>query len=104
MTITTRKHKSKSGKEYYELVDVRRVKGKVVTRYVGYLGKNLNSKVELTGKHIFLYVERLLSAEISDSDIRDILKKIGIDCDISPITKIVLENDRKLGKAFLRIK
>ncbi|WP_290704793.1 hypothetical protein [Ferroplasma sp. Type II] len=46
----------------------------------------------------------MLSAEISDSDIRDILKKIGIDCDISPITKIVLENDRKLGKAFLRIK
>ena len=25
-------------------------------------------------------MERLLSAEISDSDIRDILKKIGIDC------------------------
>ena len=35
MTITTRKHKSKSGKEYYELVDVRRVKGKVVTRKLG---------------------------------------------------------------------
>ena len=104
MTITTRKHKSKSGKEYYELVDVRRVKGKVVTRYVGYLGKNPNSKIELTGKDILPYVERLLSAEISDSDIRNILKKIGIDCDISPITKIVLENDRKLGKAFLRIK
>ncbi|MHB1440896.1 MAG: hypothetical protein ACYCSO_09800 [Cuniculiplasma sp.] len=104
MTITTRKHKSKNGKEYYELVDVRRVKGKVVTKYVGYLGKSPGSKVELTGKDIFPYVERLLDAEIPDSDIRDILKKIGIDCDISPITKIILESDRKLGKTFLRIK
>jgi hypothetical protein len=83
---------------------VRRVKGKVVTKYVGYLGKSPGSKVELTGKDIFPYVERLLDAEIPDSDIRDILKKIGIDCDISPITKIILESDRKLGKTFLRIK
>ncbi|MCL4311272.1 MAG: hypothetical protein M1462_02445 [Candidatus Thermoplasmatota archaeon] len=70
--------------------------------YVGYLGESPRSKIELTGTYIFPYVERLLSVEISD--IRDILKKIGIDCDISPITKTVLENDRKLGKAFLRIK
>ncbi len=83
---------------------MRRVKGKVVTKYVGYLGKSPGSKVELTGKDIFPYVERLLDAEIPDSDIRDILKKIGIDCDISPITKIILESDRKLGKTFLRIK
>ena len=46
----------------------------------------------------------LLNVEISDSEIMDILKKIGIDCDISPITKIILENDRKLGKIFMRIK
>ena len=83
---------------------MRRVKGKVVTKYVGYLGKSPGSKVELTGKDIFPYVERLLDAEIPDSDIRDILKKIGIECDISPITKIILESDRKLGKTFLRIK
>ena len=83
---------------------MRRVKGKVVTKYVGYLGKSPGSKVELTGKDIFPYVERLLDAEIPDSDIRDILKKIGIECDISPITRIILENDRKLGKTFLRIK
>ena len=91
MTIIPRKVKRKHG-EYWELVDVKRVNGKIVQKYVGYLGKNPNSKIELTGKDIFPYVERLLSAEISDSDIRDILKKIGIDCDISPITKIVLEN------------
>ena len=75
-----------------------------MTKYVGYLGKSPGSKVELTGKDIFPYVERLLDAEIPDSDIRDILKKIGIECDISPITRIILENDRKLGKTFLRIK
>ena len=49
-------------------------------------------------------MERLLNVEISDSEIMDLLKKIGIDCDISPITKIILENDRKLGKTFMRIK
>jgi hypothetical protein len=80
------------------------MKGKVVTMYAGYLGESPRSKIELTGKDIFPYVERLVSAEISDFNMRDILKKIGVDCDISPITKIVLENDRKLGKAFLRIK
>lgn len=31
------------------------------------------------------------------------MRKLGIDADISPITKIVLENDRKLKKIFLRI-
>ena len=49
---------------------MRRVKGKVVTKYVGYLGKSPGSKVELTGKDIFPYVERLLDVEIPDSDIR----------------------------------
>ena len=103
MTVIPRKVKRKHG-EYWELVDVKRVNGKVVQKYVGYLGKNPGSKVDLTGKEILPYVERLLDIEISDSEIRDILKKIGIDCDISPITKIVLENDRKLGKTFLRLK
>ena len=30
------------------------------------------------------------------------LKKIGIECGISPKTKIVPENDRKLSRTFLR--
>ncbi len=42
------------------------------------------------------YLERLLGTEISDAGIVDILRENGIDCDISPITKMVLENDRKL--------
>ncbi|HIH59803.1 MAG TPA: hypothetical protein HA289_01320, partial [Ferroplasma sp.] len=56
------------------------MKGKVVTMYAGYLGESPRSKIELTGKDIFPYVERLVSAEISDFNMRDILKKIGIDC------------------------
>lgn len=31
------------------------------------------------------------------------LKKFGIDPDITLINRIVLENNRKLGKVFLRI-
>jgi hypothetical protein len=49
-------------------------------------------------------LERLLDIEISDAEIYDTLRKIGIDCDISPITEIVLENDRDLGKTFIRLK
>ncbi len=45
-------------------------------------------------------MERLLDAEILDSEIIDILKKIGIECGISPITKIIFENNRKLGKSI----
>ena len=58
----------------------------------------------IIGSRYMPYVERLLDIEITDVEIKDILKKIGIDCDISPITKIVLENDRKLKKTFLRLK
>lgn len=31
-------------------------------------------------------------------------KRIGIDCDLSPVKKIVLVNDRKRGKIFMRVK
>ncbi len=34
----------------------------------------------------------------------DILKKIWINFDISPITKIVIENDRKMKTTLLRIR
>ena len=104
MSITVRKEKRENGKEYYKLYESRRVNGKPVTKYIGYLGKNPGSKSEITGNEMLPYVERLLDIEISDAEIGDILRKIGIDCDISPITKIVLENNRKLMKTFLRLK
>ena len=59
---------------------------------------HVNSQVSLP------YVTRLMDLEITDAGIHDVLKKIGIDSDIKPITKIVLENDRKLKKTFLRIR
>ena len=103
MTVIPRKVKRKHG-EYWELVDERRVNGKVVQKYVGYLGKDPKSKVEVTYGDILPYVNRLMDLEITDTEIHEILKKIGIDSDITPITKLVLENDRKLKKTFLRIK
>ena len=103
MTIIPQKVNRK-GHEYYELVDVKWVNGRTVHKYVGYLGKDLSSKREIAFGEILPYVTRLMDLEISDSGMRDVLKKIGIDTDITPITKIVLENDRKLKKTFLRIK
>ena len=45
-----------------------------------------------------------MDLEITDTEIHEILKKIGIDAARAPITEIVLENDRKLKKVFLRFK
>lgn len=104
MTIIPVKRKSKSGNVYYNLVDEKRVNGKVVQKYAGYLGKNLNSKKELEPGDILPYITRLLNRGISQEDIGSILKKIGIDYDAWPITKIIIENDLKLKKIFLRLK
>lgn len=104
MTLIAKKVKRKDGKTYYSLVDQKRINGKVVQKYVGYLGKSPNAKKEITFGDVLPYVQRLMDVEATNADIRRILSKLGIDVDISPITKIVLENDRKLKKIFLRIK
>ena len=98
VTIIPKKNNTKNGSSYHKLVDVKRVNGKVVQKYVGYLGKSPNSKNEITGKDI------LLDVGMSDVEIKEILKNIGMDCDILPITKIVMENDGKLKNTFLRLK
>ncbi len=103
MTLTINKVK-KNGHAYYTLIDQKRVNGKLVRKYVGYLGKNPRSKGEISYGDLMQYVERMMRVEITDSEIHDILKKLGMDVDISPITKIVLENDRNLKKTFIRIK
>ena len=69
------------------------MKGKTVQKYVGYLGKNPKSKNEITPEDISPYVEMLLNKGISHEEIDRILKKIGIDYDAWPITKIIIEND-----------
>ena len=105
MTLVVKKVTRKGNdRVYYSLVDEKRVNGKVVQKYVGYLGKDPKSKSEITFGDILPYVTRLMDLEITDAGIHDVLKKIGIDSDIKPITKIVLENDRKLKKTFLRIR
>ena len=73
-------------------------------KYVGYLGKSLNSKTEIEPEVIIQYVSRLLKKGISQEEIDQILKKIGIEYDAWPVTKIIIENDLKLQKVFLKLK
>ena len=103
MTVIPRKVKREHG-EYWELVDEKRVNGKVVQKYVGYLGKSPNSKTEIEPEEIAKYILRLVNKGISQEEIDEILKKIGIDYDAWPITKIIIENDLKMKKVFLRLK
>ena len=103
MTVIPRKVRRKHG-EYWELVDVKRVNGKVVQKYAGYLGKSLNSKNEIEPEEILKYISRLLKKGISQEEMDEILKKIGIEYDAWPITKIIIENDLKLKKVFLKLK
>ena len=103
MTLIPHKVK-RNGHEYYELVDERWVNGKPVIKYAGYLGKSLNSKTEVDPEQIVKYVSRLLKKGISQEEIDEILKKIGIDYDAWPITKIIIENDLKMNKVFLKLK
>ncbi|MGC8630704.1 MAG: hypothetical protein ACP5T1_06965, partial [Thermoplasmata archaeon] len=100
MTIVVRKKKNKNGKEYYDMVDVRRVNGNVKIKYVGYLGKTPDSKKEIELGQVLPYLTRLLSKGISQEEIREILHKIGINYDLTPITRIIIENDLKLKKTF----
>ena len=104
MTIIPVKTKSVSGNVYYNLVDEKRVNGKVVQKYVGYLGKSLNSRNEIEPEEILKYVSRLLKKGISQEEMDEILKKIRIEYDAWPITKIIIENDLKLKKVFLKLK
>ena len=104
MTIVLKKIKRPNGKEYYNLVDVRRVNGRVVTKYVGYLGKSPKSIQELTPEQLLPYVRRLIDTELTDVEMQRILKKMGVETDVWPITKIIIENDMKLKKLLLRFK
>ena len=103
MTVIPRKVRKEHG-EYWELVDVKRVNGKVVQKYAGYLGKSLNSMNEIEPEEILKYISRLLKKGISQEEMDEILKKIGIEYDAWPITKIIIENDLKLKKVFLKLK
>ena len=103
MTLVPHKVNRK-GHEYYELVEEKWVNGKVVQKYAGYLGKSPNSRKEIEPAEIMKYLERLLKKGISQEEIGEILKKMGINYDAWPITNIVIENNLKLQKIFLKLK
>ncbi|EQD77250.1 hypothetical protein B1B_01166 [mine drainage metagenome] len=104
MAILPKRIKRPNGREYWNLVEVKRVRGKVVTKYLGYLGKTPYSKQELDPELLLPFVARLLRQNLTDIEVVEILKKMGVRMDVWPITKILLENDRHLGKLFLRLK
>ena len=103
MTVIPHRVK-RNGKEYYELIDVKRVRGKTVQKYIGYLGKSPNSRKEIEPEIVLQYLQRLLKKGVSQEDIDRILRSLGIEYDAWPVTKIIIENDLKLQKVFLRLK
>ncbi len=104
MTLVVKRIKTQGDSSYYKLVDEKRVNGKVVTKYVGYLGKSPKSIQELTPELLLPYVQRLLDIELTDVDMARILKKMGVETDVWPITRIIIENDRRLKKLLLRFR
>lgn len=104
MGITVRKEKRTNGAVYYKAYDVKRVKGKIVQKYVGYIGKSPNSTKEVEPDVLLQYIERLIKKKVSQEDINSILKKMGIEYDAWPVTKIIIENDLRLNKLFLKLK
>lgn len=103
MTLIPHKVK-RNGHEYYELVDERWVNGKPVIKYAGYLGKSPYSKTEVDPEQIVKYVSSLLKKGISQEETDEVLKKIGIDYDAWPLMKIIIVNDLKMNKVFLKLK
>ena len=104
MTLVVKRIKSQGDSSYYKLVDEKRVNGKVVTKSVGYLGKTPKSIQELTPEQLLPYVQRLLDIELTDVDMARILKKMGVETDVWPITRIIIENDRRLKKLLLKFR
>ncbi len=104
MGITIRKEKRANGAVYYKAYDVKHVNGKIVQKYIGYIGKSPNSTKEIEPEVLLKYVERLINKNVSQEDINNILKKIGIEYDAWPVTKIIIENDLRLNKLFLKLK
>ncbi len=104
MTLIVKRIKTQGDSSYYKLVDEKRVNGKVVTKYVGYLGKTPKSIQEITPEQILPYVRRLIDTGLTDVDMQRILKKMGVETDVWHITKIIIENDMKLKKLLIRFK
>ncbi len=102
MTLRAKKVARKNTeKTYYSIVDEKRVNGKVVQKYIGYMGKVPSSRNEIKPEDIMKYVQRLMNKGISQENIDQILRKIGIEYDTRPITKIIMENELKMKNITL---
>ena len=82
MTVIPHRVK-RNGKVYYGLIDVKRVDRKTVQEYVRYSGKDPWSKNNITLDKVLPYVTGLMDVDISDTEIREMLNNIGINCNIS---------------------
>ena len=103
MTLRVAKH-SKKGRTYYDLWDQKRVHGKVLQKYVGYLGTSPKSKQEITPEQVYLYLRRMIDSGLTSEDADAILKRMGIAVDVTAIKKLIIENDLALRRLFLRVK
>ncbi len=106
MTLSLTKHKRKNGSVYYDLWDQKRVRGQVVRTYVGYVGSTPHSKVEVSPEALLTHVRRLLNVGITLADIDDVFRKLGLGTPptVRTLTRVIIENDLKLQKLFLRVK
>ena len=66
---------------------MKRVRGKTVQKYIGYLGKSPNSRKEIEPEIVLQYLQRLLKKGVSQEDIDRILRSLSIEYDAWPVTR-----------------
>ena len=104
MTVRVSKHLPKGRTPYYDLWDQKRVKGKLVQTYLGYLGTSPHSKQEVSPEQLYLYLRRMIDAGLTSADAKAVLKQMGLEVDPTPIKKLIIENDLELHRLFVRVK
>lgn len=62
------------------------------------------SKNKISFRELLLYVTNLIDPETLDIEVHESKKKISINSELTLITKIVLEKNRKVEKVFLILK
>ncbi len=91
MALCPKKRKTKTGKIYYELWEVKWVNGKVVSKYVGYLGKSPKTKQELTPEQLLPYVNKIkLIKETVKKDMNGTLSNEFLDSASNRLAILVL--------------
>ena len=86
---------------YYRAYNVGHVRGKIVQKYVVSTGRSQNSTGEVEPGVLLKYVEGLVKKNVSQEEINQIPGKIGIEYDIWPVIKIIMENELKMKRITL---